>query len=130
LPIRAKVRLLSDGRFINESHRSIWDAGHSAVLESGGLTLTATSRPVSLYDRSLFYAHGQDPQTFDAVVVKSPHCQPHMFADWAAAMLNVDVPGATSANLPRLGHTRCRRPLFPLDAGVTFTPQVQVFQRG
>jgi hypothetical protein len=28
-----------------------------------------------------------------------------------------------------LGHTRCRRPMFPLDEGVTFTPQVQVFQR-
>lgn len=130
LPINAQVRLLADGRFINESHRSIWDAGDSTVLESGGLTIVATSRPVSLYDRSLFYAHGQDPQHFDAVVVKSPHCQPHMFADWAKAMLNVDAPGATSANLPRLGHTRCRRPLFPLDAGVIFTPQVQIFQRG
>ena len=130
LPLTAHVRLLSDGRFINESHRSIWDAGNSAVLESGGLTIVATSRPVSLYDRSLFYAHGQDPQNFDAVVVKSPHCQPHMFADWAAAMLNVDADGSTSANLPRLGHTRCRRPLFPLDAGVIFTPQVRIFQRG
>ncbi len=129
LPLEATVRLLSDGRFINESHRSIWDAGDSAVLESGGLTVVATTRPVSLYDRSLFYAHGQDPQQFDAVVVKSPHCQPHMFADWAAAMLNVDADGSTSANLPRLGHTRCRRPLFPLDEGVTFSSQVQIFQR-
>lgn len=129
LPVDAEVRLLSDGRFINESHRSIWDAGPSAVLESGGLTVVATTRPVSLYDRSLFYAHGQEPRYFDAVVVKSPHCQPHMFADWATAMLNVDADGSTSANLPRLGHTRCRRPMFPLDAGATFTPQVQVFQR-
>ncbi|MCB0120810.1 MAG: MlrC C-terminal domain-containing protein, partial [Caldilineaceae bacterium] len=127
--VAAKVRLLSDGCFINESHGTLWNSGPTAVLETETMTIVTTSRPVSLYDRSLFYAHGQEPQHFDAVVVKSPHCQPHMFADWATAMLNVDTDGSTSANLPRLGHTRCRRPLFPLDAGVTFTPQVQIFQR-
>ncbi|RIK41114.1 MAG: microcystin degradation protein MlrC [Chloroflexi bacterium] len=129
LPVEAQVRLLSDGRFANESHGSTWNAGPTAVLEAGNLTIVATSRPVSLYDRSLFYAHGQDPKRFDAVVVKSPHCQHHMFAAWATQMLNVDAPGSTSANLHRLGHTRCRRPIFPLDEGVSFTPEVQIFQR-
>jgi microcystin degradation protein MlrC len=52
-----------------------------------------------------------------------------MFAAWASQMLNVDAPGSTSANLPRLGHTQCRRPIFPLDEGVNFTPEVQIFQR-
>jgi len=41
----------------------------------------------------------------------------------------VDAPGSTSANLPYLGHTVCARPIFPLDEGVTFAPQVRVFQR-
>lgn len=129
LPVTAQVRLLSDGYFINESHGTTWSAGDTAVLQVGQHIIVATSRAVSLYDRSLFYAHGQDPQRFDAVVVKSPHCQHHMFADWAAAMLNTDAPGSTSANLKRLGHTRCRRPLFPLDEGVMFQPQVQVYRR-
>ena len=129
LPVTAQVRLLSDGSFVNESHGSIWAAGDSAVLQVGKHSVVATSRPVSLYDRSLFYAHGQDPQRFDAVVVKSPHCQHHMFAAWAAAMLNTDAPGSTSANLKRLGHTRCWRPLFPLDEGVVFQPKVQVYRR-
>jgi microcystin degradation protein MlrC len=70
---------------------------------------------VSLYDRSLFLAHGQDPARFDAVVVKSPHCQERFYKAWAAALVNVDAPGATSANLRSLGHTRCLRPMFPLD---------------
>jgi microcystin degradation protein MlrC len=129
LPVTAQVRLLSDGSFVNESHGSIWAAGDSAVLQVGKHIVVATSRAVSLYDRSLFYAHGQDPQRFDAVVVKSPHCQHHMFAAWAAAMLNTDAPGSTSANLKRLGHTRCWRPLFPLDEGVVFQPKVQVYRR-
>jgi microcystin degradation protein MlrC len=129
LPVTAYVKLLSDGSFINESHGTVWNAGPSAVLQVGSHTVVATSRPVSLYDRSLFYAHGQDPQRFDAVVVKSPHCQEHMFAAWAKVLLNVDAPGSTSANLPYLGHTRCRRPIFPLDPGVEFRPEVQIYRR-
>jgi microcystin degradation protein MlrC len=79
--------------------------------------------------RALFHAHGQNPERFDAVVVKSPHCEHHMYKAWAARYLDVDAPGATSANLPSLGHTRCARPVFPLDAGVQFVPQVKIFRR-
>ena len=129
LPITAKVRLLADGRFRSESFGEEWFAGATAVLEADNFTLVVSSRPVNLYDRSFFHAHGQDPQRFDAVVVKSPHCQHHMYAAWCARMVNVDAPGSSSANLPYLGHTRCPRPIFPLDAGVTFAPQARLFQR-
>ena len=129
LPITARVQMLSDGRFKSESHGDDWNAGPTAVLAAGGITLIVTSRAVSLYDRSLFLAHGQDPTRFDAVVVKSPHCQERFFKAWAAALVNVDAPGATSANLKSLGHTRCARPIFPLDANVEFHPQAKVFSR-
>jgi microcystin degradation protein MlrC len=123
------VRLLSDGRFRSESFHQEWYAGKTAVLQAGSITLVVTSRPVHLYDRSLFYAHGQDPRQFDLVVVKSPHCQKHMYADWCARLINVDAPGATSANLPTLGHRRCRRPIYPLDADVPFAPRAEIFRR-
>ena len=123
------VHLLSDGRFRNESHGSLWDSGRTAVLQSENITLVVTSKAVSLYDRSLFLAHGQDPATFDTVVVKSPHCQPHMFEQGADLVLNVDAPGSTSANLKSLGHTRCLRPIFPLDESVIFTPRAKIFRR-
>lgn len=129
LPITARVHMLAEGRFRNESWGSEWDGGPTAVLHSGMVTLVVTSRPVNLFDRSLFLAHGQNPRDFDAVVVKSPHCQPQFYAEWAGRMVNVDAPGATSANLRSLGHTRCRRPIFPLDEDVTFAPEIAVFQR-
>lgn len=129
LPIQAKVRLLSDGRFRSESFGEEWFSGPTAVLESENFTLVVGSRAVSLYDRSFFYAHGQDPRGFDAVVIKSPHCQHHMFADWCVRMVNVDAPGSSSANLPYLGHTRCPRPIFPLDREVGFVPRARLFQR-
>ncbi len=123
LPITATVRLISDGRFRSESFGEEWLAGPTVVLESANFTIAVSSRAVNLYDRSFFYAQGQNPQNFDAVAVKSPHCQHHMYADWCARMVNVDAPGSSSANLPYLGHTRCRRPMFPLDAQVTFEPK-------
>jgi len=129
LPITARVRLLSDGRFRSESFGEEWDSGPTAVLEAGNFVLVVGSRAVNLYDRSYFYANGQDPRQFDAVVIKSPHCQHHMYADWCAQMVNVDAPGSSSANLKSLGHTRCRRPIFPLDPQVTFQPRPEHFQR-
>jgi len=129
LPIEGRVRLLSDGWFRSETTRELWQAGRTAVVEAGGFTLILTSRAVSLYDRALFLAHGCDPKHFGAVVVKSPHCEPHMFKAWAARYVDVDAPGSTSANLRSLGHTRCVRPVFPLDAGVKFVPQPRLFQR-
>jgi microcystin degradation protein MlrC len=128
LAVNARVLRLSNGRFVNESHGTTWDAGPTAVLEAGNHIVVVTTRPVSLYDRSLFLAHDQDPQKFDVVVVKTPHAQPHMFDDWCARRLVVDTPGATSANLHRLGHTKCRRPVFPLDKNVPFHPKAKLFR--
>jgi microcystin degradation protein MlrC len=121
--------MLSDGVFPSESDGSIWNSGNTAVLETGPITLVVTSRPVHLFNRSLFLAHGQDPARFDMVVVKSPHCEPRFFQTKADRMINVDAPGATSANLPTLGHKRCARPIFPLDPDVEFVPRATIFQR-
>jgi len=127
LRITAKVRLLADGRFRSESFGEEWLAGPTAVLDAGNFTLVVSSRAVNLYDRSFLYAHGQNPERFDAVVVKSPHCQHHMYAAWCVRMVNVDAPGSSSANLPYLGHARCARPMFPLDADVEFTPMAKIY---
>lgn len=129
LQLTTKVRLLSDGRFRSESFGEEWLAGPTAVLEAENFTLVVSSRAVNLYDRSFFFAHGQNPARFEAVVIKSPHCQHHMYAAWCARMVNVDAPGSSSANLPYLGHTRCARPMFPLDPEVPFQPQARLFQR-
>ena len=130
LPIEGKVRHLADGAFRSESFGEVWDSGPSAVLECDCFTLAISSRAVSLYDRSFFYSLGQNPRSFDAVIVKSPHCQHHMFADWCESMINVDAPGSSSANLAYLGHTRCPRPIFPLDQDAAFRPTVKLFRRG
>lgn len=129
LSINARVKSLSDGKFRSESFGWPWDSGNTAVLEADNLTLIVGTRPVSLFDRSWFYANGQDPKHFNLVIVKSPHCEHHMFADWCEKLINVDAPGSTSANVKSLGHKKCARPMFPLDESVTFQPAVNIFRR-
>ena len=138
LQVEATVTMLRTGDYHFESWGTrqdfeSWgtrqDAGDTTLLQAGGMTIVVTSRPVYLFDRSLFLAHGCDPQLFDLVVVKSPHCQECFFTAWAAANFNIDAPGSTSANLGSLGHTVCRRPMYPLDEDVPFEPRAEVFSR-
>jgi microcystin degradation protein MlrC len=129
LQIDAKVLLLADNSFRSESFGEEWYSGPTAVLEVNNFVIVVSSRAVNLYDRSFFFAHGQNPKHFDVVLVKSPHCQKHIYADWCTGMVNVDAPGSTSANLRSLGHTRCPRPIFPLDINVAFKPEAILFKR-
>ncbi|NKB68119.1 MAG: microcystin degradation protein MlrC [Candidatus Latescibacteria bacterium] len=129
LQLQGRVEMLATGPFHFESWGTQIDGGDTAVLRADNLTLVVTTRPVHLFDRSLFLAHGRDPRQFDLVVVKSPHCQYRFFEEWAAVNFNLDLPGSTSANLPTLGHTICQRPMYPLDEGVEFIPVVQIFSR-
>ena len=81
----------------------------------------------SLFDRAMYYANGLDPTDFDLIVVKSPHTENHMYDAWVENNFNIDVPGATSANVKSLGHTICARPMYPLDEDVVFEPHAVLY---
>ncbi len=123
------VDLLSRGQCVHETSGAPNDAGNLAVLLHGNITIVAITRPANLFDRSVFFAAGRDPKRYDLIVVKSPHCEPHMFVAWAAGNFNIDAPGATSANLRSLGHAICRRPIYPLDPDTVFTPAAEIYGR-
>jgi microcystin degradation protein MlrC len=128
MPVTARVRLLSDGQARLETMKTGLDAGPTAVLEFDNFTVVVFSKTLSLFDRAMYYANGLNPTDFDLIVVKSPHTEHHMFEAWADANFNVDVPGATSANLKSLGHTICARPMYPLDADAVFEPQAVIYR--
>jgi microcystin degradation protein MlrC len=125
--LEVTVDMLSRGHYISESWGTPQNSGPTAVLKSGNYTIVAHSRSIGLVDRSIFLAHGQDPKRFDLIVVKSPHCQPQFFDDWAEKNFNVDAPGSTSANLKTLGHTVCQRPMYPLDEEAIFEPRAELY---
>ena len=129
MPVKARVRLLSDGQARLETMKLGLDAGPTAVLTFDNFTVVVFSRALSLFDRAMYYANGLDPKDFDLIVVKSPHTEYHMYDAWVEKNFNIDIPGSTSANLPTLGHTICARPIFPLDESVTFTPRATLYSR-
>jgi microcystin degradation protein MlrC len=122
MPVRATVESLSRGHGRFETMGSGWDAGPTAVLTFGTVTMVVVSKTIGLIDRSLYYANGLEPQDFDLTVSKCPHTEYQMYDAWVQKNFNIDAPGATSADLKSLGHTICARPVYPLDEGVAFTP--------
>ena len=129
MQVKARVRSLSDGRARLETMKTALDAGPTAVLEFDPFTVVVFSRTLSLFDRAMYFANGLNPQDFDLIVVKSPHTEHHMYDAWVDTNFNVDVPGATSANLKSLGHRICARPMYPLDDAVEFRPVATVYRR-
>jgi microcystin degradation protein MlrC len=129
MEVRAKVKLLSDGRARLETMKIPLEAGPTAVLEFDNFTVVVMTRSVSLFDRAMYYANGLDPVDFDLVVVKSPHTEYHMYDQWVEKNFNIDVPGATSADIPQLGHTICARPMFPMDDIPDFEAHAVIYSR-
>ena len=129
MEVEAKVKLLSDGQSRLETMKTPLDAGATAVLMFDNFTVVVFTKTISLFDRAMYYANGCNPPDFDLIVVKSPHTEHHMFEAWAEKNFNIDAPGATSADLKSLGHTICARPMYPLDEGVTFTPEATIYGR-
>lgn len=125
--VTGRVMLLFDGEMRSESHGEAWFSGPTAVLDATPHRIVITTRAVSLYDRTLFLAAGQDPAHFDINIVKSPICQKRFFEDGAELVLHADAPGATSANVAGLGHRKAIRPLYPLDPEMEYQPQPRIF---
>jgi len=129
MTVTARVRLLSDGQARLETMKTGLDGGPTAVLQFDNFTVVVFSKTLSLFDRAMYYANGLDPQDFDLTVVKSPHTEHHMYDAWVDNNFNVDVPGATSANLPTLGHTICARPMYPMNPDTPFEPVAKLYSR-
>ena len=112
------VKALSDGHFTYEDGTEE-KAGPTAVIQlntpPADITLCVTSKPVNIMGRRVFTCFGLDPRDFDLVVCKSPNGFRTHYEEIAAAIVPVDAPGATSANLRSLPFERCVRPIFPLD---------------
>ncbi|MHA1564255.1 MAG: M81 family metallopeptidase [Alphaproteobacteria bacterium] len=129
LPVRARVNLLSDGQAQLETMKAGLDAGLTAVLTFDNYTVVVFSKTLSLFDRAMYFANGLDPHSFDLIQVKSPHTEFHMYDAWVERNFNIDVPGATSADLKSLGHSICARPIYPLDDDVEFQPEAVTYNR-
>ena len=90
------------------------DARTEVVLRAGGVHVILTELRKPYHHEHDFTRLGLDPRGTDVVVVKIGYLEPELFA-MAAGWKMALTPGGVDQDLPRLGHRRLRRPMFPFD---------------
>lgn len=104
VPVRGRVLRLADDPA----------GGAVAVLAAGGVRLVLTSRRRPFHLVGDLTGLGLDPYGADVVVVKIGYLEPELrrlARGWMIAL----TPGGVDQDLPRLGHRRLARPLYPFD---------------
>lgn len=126
LPIRAYVRLLSDGRYVNDGPMMAGlgvDLGATAVLlcqpaigpDAPPVEVLVTTRAETPIDLNIFRCHGIDPTRRAVLGLKGKGHFRAAFEPIARRVVLVEGPGITGADLSRLDFKKLRRPIWPLD---------------
>jgi microcystin degradation protein MlrC len=119
----AYVKCLTDGRFTLTSPVATGykvDLGKMARLVINGVDVLISSVRTQVLDAEVFLLHGIDVTRYKIVVVKSSTHFRAGFEPLAAKIIRVDTPGLTSVDLTSFPYQRLRRPLWPLDEGVSY----------
>jgi microcystin degradation protein MlrC len=122
LDVRATVRGIGDGVFTNlgpMGRGGTTRLGRTATLAVEGVEVIVCERAVQAADPGLFHAAGIDPTARRIVAVKSGVHFRAAFAPLAGAIVEVEAGGLSSSELSRFAYRRLRRPIAPLDEGVT-----------
>jgi len=123
----ATVLALADGRFVGRrgmAAGSTREMGPSALLQIDGLRIVVISLRQQLLDPAQLDILGIDLADVRTLVVKSRgHFRAgfDMFAP-SSRILEVDCPGLTTPRLKTLPWTRMRRPVYPIDDVVHWSP--------
>ncbi len=126
--VRGRVRLISDGRYV---HTGSWmtgremNMGRSVVLACDGVTLLLSERKTVPFDAGQLRSQGILPEAQHILVVKSAIAWRAAYGDLAQAVIEVDTPGLCTTHLERFPYRNLRRPIYPLDPAVEWTPQAE-----
>ncbi|OQD87570.1 hypothetical protein PENANT_c005G04153 [Penicillium antarcticum] len=94
-----------------------------AVLQVQNIYVILTRRRKPYHLEKDFLELDLRPRTSDIVIVKIGYLEPELFdmaADWILAL----TPGGVDQDLPRLGHHRIRRPMWPFDQDFSHDPDL------
>ena len=120
LPVRGRVRVLHDGRYLEDLPRHggirLNDQGLTAVVEFGSenpVVLTSLRHPP--FSLGQLTSLGLRPEAARVIVVKAAVAYRTAYAPIAGAIIEVDTPGLTASNPARFTYKKLRRPILPLD---------------
>ena len=121
----AYVKSCTDGQFIAQSEMgrgSRRDYGKMARLVVDGIDVIVGSESQQTLDDELFRLHGIDVSRLKIVALKSHNHFRAYFEPIAVEIIRTDPPGWATSNLQNLNYQRIRRPIWPLDDGVEWSP--------
>jgi len=120
IPIRGKVRLVSDGLFTETQVRhggwGKYDQGVTAVVETEQLhTIVLTSLRMAPMSLEQILSLGIKPESKKILIVKGVVAPRAAYEPIAREVILVDTPGSTSVNPQCFDYQYRRRPLYPLE---------------
>ena len=98
----------------------------NAVVNVKGIDIILTAKRKAFHLRRQFTELGLNPEARQIVAVKIGYLEPELKAMAAEAYLALS-PGAVNLDFKSLPFRRVKRPLFPLDEAMDWTPQVEVW---
>jgi microcystin degradation protein MlrC len=122
------VRGLYDGKFEETEVRHggvrSFDQGPTALVESDtGLTVVVTSRRTAPFSLRQLTAFGVEPGKFRVLVIKGVHAPVAAYAPVCSRLIRVNTPGITTADLGSLTFHHRRKPLYPFEPDIVWTPE-------
>lgn len=126
LAVHGRVKSLSDGLYVNSGR--VWPGkqghlGRCAVVAIGGVDVIVSERPSGAIDPAVLTSNGLNPGACNAIVIKSHIFGPKSYGDLVADHVVVAGTGWASSDFTNFTYRRLRRPIFPLDPDVTFSPE-------
>ena len=121
--LRARVRLLSDGRFVTRSRMGAGgttEMGRTAVLQIGGVRVVVTERRVQPFDAELLRSVGIEPQAQRLVALKSAVHFRSTYQQIADRIFDLDTPGVHRPDFAAYRYRRLRPVVYPLDRNARF----------
>lgn len=127
--VTGMVRLIHEGRFpiLGPMGAGMTASrGRTVVLEingPGGIELQLTDLRGHPHDLNFFRAFGIEPTQRRILVLKSAAHFRAAFEPIATKVIEVDAPGISSPRLERFDYKALRRPIYPLDPDVEWSPE-------
>ncbi len=126
LEMAGKVRALGRGEYVitGPTYTGMrCDMGEAAVLETDQACVLVVEKPHEPWDFGVFSCLGLEPRASRFLILKSRmYCRP-VFEPIAKAVVECASLGVTSSNFDLFAFEKLERPIFPLDAAMSWTPK-------
>jgi microcystin degradation protein MlrC len=131
LDVSGRVVRITDGSFVHKGPMNTGvqhNLGPTAVVELGGhsggkVQVVVTSLRYQPTDLEVLRSQGIEPTEQQMIAVKSSVHFRAAFTPIAAEILEVDTPGLTNPDLFRLEFRKLKRPIYPLDPDMEWSPE-------